>query len=173
MGYLSFHKFSDSPISSGLGAQKGWWIASRRFSSELNSNIGKSVTQRKFHCVFNPLSEMIFRSWAINWRTLSKVLLTIFVCPAPKRIRSPDLAWVFDRSSFICEVVKLSLMAPIVSTSSLSLTLINASPPAPAFWASLKISPPGFILTLLIKLLPFSMVMLLTHPPEEIAFEKT
>jgi len=95
------------------------------------------------------------------------------VGPAPKRIRSPALAWVFNRSSFICEVVKLSFIAPIVSTSSLSLTLINASPPAPAFWASLKISPPGFILTLLIELFPFSIVMHLTHPPEEIAFEKT
>ena len=42
---------------------------------------------------------------------------------------------------------------------------MNAKPPAPASWATLKISPPGLIRTLLILVFPSLIVMDFIAPP--------
>ena len=61
----------------------------------------------------------------------------------------------------------------MVSISPPSRTRMNASPPAPAAWASLNTSPPGLIRTLLIASLPPSTAMHFTEPPAATAPENT
>mmetsp|Transcript_25284 Transcript_25284/g.54992 ORF Transcript_25284/g.54992 Transcript_25284/m.54992 type:complete len:230 (+) Transcript_25284:472-1161(+) len=169
MSYACARAVRRSAMSAGLGAVKGWCSASRRSSSALYSNIGKSVTHSR---AFTP-SGTISRERATYCRTRSRVLLTSPTSPAAKSSKSSGSAPMVAISSAVCSAFKPCTRAFAPSSAAPSeLTRAKARPLDPAATASLAISPLGLTRPFEIRF-PLGTRIALTTPPASTAPLKT
>mmetsp|Transcript_22825 Transcript_22825/g.70934 ORF Transcript_22825/g.70934 Transcript_22825/m.70934 type:complete len:279 (-) Transcript_22825:561-1397(-) len=157
-----------SPRSSLRGAVKGWCSASRRPSSSLNSNIGKSVTH-----VSACRSSTSPRVCATNCRTRSRALFATASLSAMSRIRSPSAAPAASSSLAVSSGENPSRIGLAASSSPPAATRAKARPLAPPLIASAATSPLGGFRREFEILLPSGTTHALTTPPSATHPEKT